>query len=379
MTDSTPFVSPLLPILRSAGGVATEYHGRTLIRHFGDPSGEYDAATNGCAIFDRSHRSRLMVSGRNPGQMLNGVLTGRMPGLASSSDEGCSGEGTYHAVLTPKGRMISDLWAYRLGDADTEAYLLDVPVAGRDGLLAHFGRFLPPRFAAVRDVSQETAAVTIVGRHADAVVSRMGGVGRVHPSELDAVREGLWFGTGDGSGMLDQAGMIHGYLVSRTEDVWPSAWTVLGAVESVRAVWSALVEDGVTPAGLGVWSTLRVEAGRPAFGTDMDQDTLPPEAGIVDRAIDHTKGCYTGQEVIVRIRDRGHVNRHLRVLDLGDIPAPARGVELLAADGSGKSVGHLTSVVQSPRFDGVLAMGYVRRGVTDALLGDRRVTVGSPG
>jgi len=207
----------------------------------------------------------------------------------------------------------------------------------------------------------------------------MGGVGRVHPSELDAVREGFWFGTGDGSGMLDQAGMIHGYLVSRTEDVWPSAWTVLGAVESVRAVWSALVEDGVTPAGLGVWSTLRVEAGRPAFGTDMDQDTLPPEAGIVDRAIDHTKGCYTGQEVIVRIRDRGHVNRHLRVLDLGDIPAPTRGVELLAADGSGKSVGHLTSVVQSPRFDGVLAMGYVRRGVTDALLGDRRVTVGSPG
>ena len=158
-----------------------------------------------------------------------------------------------------------------------------------------------------------------------------------------------------------------------------SAWTLLGAVESVRAVWSALVEDGVTPAGLGVWSTLRVEAGRPAFGTDMDQDTLPPEAGIVDRAIDHTKGCYTGQEVIVRIRDRGHVNRHLRVLDLGDIPAPARGAELLAADGSGKSVGHLTSVVQSPRFDGVLAMGYVRRGVTDALLGDRRVTVGSPG
>ena len=135
------------------------------------------------------------------------------------------------------------------------------------------------------------------------------------------------------------------------------------------------IADGATPAGLGVWGTLRVEAGRPVFGTDMDENTLPPEAGIVDRAVDQTKGCYTGQEVIVRIRDRGHVNRHLRVLELGDVPAPAKGAELLAADGSGKVVGQLTSVVQSPRAKGVLAMGYVRRGVTEALLGDRTVRV----
>ena len=73
-----------------------------------------------------------------------------------------------------------------------------------------------------------------------------------------------------------------------------------------------LVDGGAVPAGLGVWKTLGVEAGRPVFGTDMDERTLPPEAGIVERAIDQTKGCYTGQEVIVRIRDRGHVNRHLR-------------------------------------------------------------------
>jgi folate-binding protein YgfZ len=165
--------------------------------------------------------------------------------------------------------------------------------------------------------------------------------------------------------------------VARTEEVRPDAWSVYGATSAVVALWKALVAEGVCPTGLGVWSTLRVEAGRPAFGTDMDDRTLPPEAGIVERAIDQTKGCYTGQEVIVRIRDRGHVNRHLRRLELGDAPTPPPGTELLAADGSGSVVGEITSAVQSPRFGGVLALAYVRRGQERVLLAGREVVVPS--
>jgi hypothetical protein len=173
------------------------------------------------------------------------------------------------------------------------------------------------------------------------------------------------------------AGIPHeGLVVARTEEVWPPAWTIHGPVDAVRALWRALVEEGATAAGLGVWSTLRVEAGRPLFGTDMDERTLPPEAGIVERAIDQTKGCYTGQEVIVRIRDRGHVNRHLRRLELGNHPAPATGTQLLAADGSGKVVGEITSAVESPKVGGALALAYVRRGVERVLLGDREIDVG---
>lgn len=367
--------SPLLPELIEAGGVVTEYHGRNLVRHFGDPSGEYAAATQACAVFDRSHRARLMVSGRAPGQMLSGVLTGRMPDVPSSNGEVASGVGTYHAVLTAKGRMISDLWAYRLGDGETESYLLDVPVAGLAGLLAHFGRFLPPRFAAVRDVSEETASISVVGAGAVALVTRLALGLRFEAGTLEAAREGSWFCAGTPSAEGEDESAVIGLIVARTQEVWPDAWTVYGPTGVVRSLWAALVADGAKPAGLGVWSTLRVEAGRPVFGTDMDEQTLPPEAGIVDRAVDHTKGCYTGQEVIVRIRDRGHVNRHLRVLDLGDVAAPASGAELRAADGSGKVVGRLTTVVQSPRAKGVLAMGYVRRGVEEVLLGDQTVAV----
>ncbi|MDH3424170.1 MAG: hypothetical protein OEN00_14345, partial [Gemmatimonadota bacterium] len=156
--------SPLLPSMERAGGVRADYHGRTLVRHFGDPAAEYEAATRAVAVFDRSHRTRLIVSGRAPGKMLNGVITGTMP---------TAGRATYHTVLTPKGKMITDLWATLLGEEETAGYLLDVPVAGRKGLLALFAKVLPPRFAAVRDVTADTAMISVVGPAAPDFVSRL--------------------------------------------------------------------------------------------------------------------------------------------------------------------------------------------------------------
>lgn len=390
MTAASATASPMLPTLLAAGGVVTQYHGRSVVRHFGDPAAEYSASASASALFDRSHRARLLVAGRSPGQMLNGILTGTMPVAPRSDGEVTRGVGTYHAVLTPKGKMISDLWAYHVGASETETYLLDVPVAGLPGLLEHFGRFLPPRFASVENLSATTASISVVGPDAARLLTRLALGLRVEPIELEGQGEGEWIAAGTptvGEASADavvtspdhDGAGLHTVIVSCTREVWPPAWTVYGPVDAVRALWTALVADGARPAGSGVWGTLRVEAGRPVFGTDMDDGTLPPEAGIVERAIDHSKGCYTGQEVIVRIRDRGHVNRHLRVLDLGDVPAPAQGAELLAADGSGKVVGHLTSVVESPKAGGVLALGYVRRGVEEALLDGRPVVVPAAG
>jgi len=289
-----------------------------------------------------------------------------MPTTPESVEPGVlGGMATYHAVLTPKGKMITDLVALLPGSEEEVGFLLDVPVAGREGLLTHFGKFMPPRFASVQDVSGTHASISVVGPDAPAVLSRLALGMRVDPEWLSESPEGAWRSAGSGS---------EGLLVSRTGDVWPPAWTVYGPTESVAALWRALVEAGAVPAGLGVWKTLGVEAGRPAFGTDMDENTIPPEAGIVERAIDQTKGCYTGQEVIVRIRDRGHVNRQLRRLVFGDVPAPAAGAELFAAD-SGKVVGTITSAVQSPRLGGVAALAYVRRGVERVRLGDAEVSV----
>jgi len=360
------FEPPLRSILDGAGAVFAQYNGMPVARHFGDPHAEYAAADEGVAIFDRSHRTRLLIRGRAPGRMLTGVLSGEMPDEPREVEPGLfEGRATYHAVLTPKGKMISDAWALRLGDEEA-GYLLDVPAAGREGLLAHFARFLPPRFAAVTDASEERAAVSVVGPGASAALSRLALALRVEPGWLEATAEGRWRAFGSPADTL---------IVARSREVRPPAWTVYGAAGAVGALWRALAEGGARPAGLGVWSTLRVEAGRPVFGADMDDNTLPPEAGIVERAVDQAKGCYTGQEVIVRIRDRGHVNKHLRRLELGDAPAPAAGTPLLAPDGSGKVVGEIRSVVQSPAAGGVLALAYVRRGVDEVDVGGRTVKV----
>lgn len=297
--------------------------------------------------------------------MLNGILTGEMPTAPRLEDGILSGRWTYHAVLTPKGKMITDLWATLLGEEESAGYLLDVPVAGAAGLLGLFAKVLPPRFAAVHDATADTAMISIVGPEAAELVSTLALEGRVTPRSLGELEEGEWRAVGP---------VADATLVAPTREVRPEAYSICGPAGAVAPLREALVREGALPAEVGVWSTLRVEAGRPAFGTDMDQDTIPVEAGIDDRAIDHTKGCYTGQEVIVRIRDRGHVNRHLRQLDLGDVPAPAVGAELLAADGSGKVVGHVTSAVRSPAR-GALALAYVTRETERVLLDGLEIAV----
>ena len=116
--------------------------------------------------------------------------------------------------------------------------------------------------------------------------------------------------------------------------------------------------------GAAAWEVLRVEAETPVYGLDMDDSTIPTEAGLENVAIDHTKGCYTGQEVIVRIRDRGHVNRRLRLVQLSDQPTPPAGAELFIP-GREKVAGQVRSAVQSPRYDQTIALAYVRRDAWD--------------
>lgn len=344
-----------------------------------EPSASYAAATNGVAVFDGGDRTLLTVTGRSPAQMLNGVITGVMPPTPSELEPGVfEGAATYHTVLTPKGKIISDLYATLLGPEDSVGFLLDVPPAGRDALLAHFGKFLPPRFAKVSvasatadgDSGAERERLTVVGPEAPRVLSTLAFGLRVDSAWLEEAPEGAWRCASDPS---------EGLVVVRTGEVWPLAFHVHGPREAVAALRDKLLSSGGVEGDGETWDVLRVEAGRPAFGPDMDDGTLPPEAGITDRAIDHGKGCYTGQEVIVRIRDRGHVNWELRRLNFGAEGAPESGAELTET-ASDKPAARIRSVVPSPRAGGYLALAYVRRGVEAVDFGGRTIAVpeGSP-
>lgn len=359
--------SALFDVMIASGGVAAEYHGRPVIRHFSNPAAEYRAATETTAVFDRSHRGRLMVTGQAPGRMLEGVLTGHIPDPPDSVGKGVlGGLGTYHGVLTSKGKMITDLWALLIGPEDEAGFLLDVPVAGVTGLTENLQKFLPPRFATTEDTSGTLGMLSVVGPSADEILCRTILCGCLKPEDLAVLQEGAW--------RLVGADLTEGFLVMRTEDVWPKAYSVFASGVVLKELWKTLVDDGAIPAGQGVWSTLRVEAGRPLFGVDMNENTIPIEAGIHKRSIDYEKGCFTGQEVIIRIRDRGHVNRSLKSLRLGNVPTPSNGTELYDED-SEKVVGFITSAVQSPKFDEVIGLAYVRRGCERVTLHGQGVAV----
>lgn len=344
-----------------------------------EASTDYVAATTDFAVFGGRGRTLLTVTGRSPAQMLNGVITGVMPPVPSEVEPGVfEGAASYHTVLTPKGKIISDLRATLMGPEDTAGFLLDVPAAGQDSLLQHFKKFLPPRFARVTvasgvetdsrsgsDAEVTRSRITVVGSRAAEVLSTLAFGLRVDADWLREAEEGAWRCVGDPS---------RGLVVVRSAEVWPPAFDVYGPADGVEALRGKLLSSGGVEGRAEAWETLRVEAGRPAFGVDMDETTLPPEAGIADRAIDHGKGCYTGQEVIVRIRDRGHVNWELRRLDFGPESAPNPGVEL-TEPGSDKGAARVRSVVSSPRAGGYLALAYVRRGVEVVAFDGREVAV----
>ena len=318
------------------------------------------------AVRDCSHRARLLVTGRAPVSTLSGVLTGRMPiapvaAPSGAPEQGEKGTAEYSAVLTAKGRVVADLWAMWGPDAVEESLWLEVPAPAVQALLEHLKRYLPPRLAAVEDATGEAGCLTVMGPDAARFLGEMLFGGDASAETLGTLQEGEYLVSPQG-----------GERVVRTEQVDTPAWDVLTSGARARDLWMAMLERGATPVGAGVWDTLRVEAGRPAFGQDMDESRLLPEVGIVDRAVDHGKGCYTGQEIVVRIRDRGHVNRSLRGLRLGDQPAPAVDAELFY---EGEAAGVVTSAVESPRCGGGIALAYVRREVPEG----GRVEVGRAG
>jgi len=239
--------------------------------------------------------------------------------------------------------MVTDVVTLWLGAGEEEGLGLSVATAGHEAVLEHFKRFLPPRLARVEDLEDRVRLVTVVGPGAgEAVMAVFGGA------------------PAGGCALIHGGPLAEGAVVARgVRQV--SSWDVWVGVNAVSGVWERLREHGAIPVGAGAWDTLRVEAGFPEFGIDMDDGTIPVEAGLVDVAFDHGKGCYTGQEVIVRIRHRGRVNWHLRALRFGDVAARP-GAQLFEAGGT-KVRGRVTSVADSPRFGQVIGLGYVRREV----------------
>jgi folate-binding protein YgfZ len=311
--------------------------GRTVALIYDDPSREYAAVRDACAVLRRDERARWVFSGDQAASTLAGLVTNDVEGLVV-------GSGCYAAALTAKGRIVADVRVFR---RETD-FLVDVASRASAGWHDMVRKYVNPRLARYADITDATGCIGAYGPKSTAVLSR---IAQMDPAILGAL-----------TAYHHLVATIRGATVriARSPDFGVVGYDVFTDAGDSGTVFDALISEGARPVGLAAADIVRVEAGRPEWGIDMDDATIPQEANLESlHAISYTKGCYTGQEVVARVHFRGHVNRTLRGL-LADhaIPPKATLVSNERAD-----VGDVRSSVVSPRL-GAIALAMVRREVT---------------
>jgi folate-binding protein YgfZ len=253
------------------------------------------------------------------------------------------GAGIEATFLTNKGKLVSDLVVYK----EPERLCLELQRERVDVLMPALDRYVISEDVKLESLADAEARVSVEGPEAASVLAEATNA----PAETLRGLEDLHF-------LSTLSGEVPLVLIARRRE--PSArFDVLAPLDGAEAVLSRILDRGAVAAGDDAAETRRLEAGRPRFGVDMDDSHLPLEAGL-DRAISYEKGCYIGQEYVVRLAHRGHVNRKLLGIRVeGDTP-PARGSRVLL-EASGSDVGEVTSARYSPAAGAGLALAYLRR------------------
>jgi folate-binding protein YgfZ len=322
---------PLHELHAAAGARVGAPCGAELPLDYGDPAAEYDAVRRGVGLIDHGDTGVLEVTGRDRASFLHAMLSNDVTSLAP-------GQGCAAALLDVHGKVQVTL---RLLVLDDRILLITPPgrAAKTSEALDHY---LFAEKAVFRDATAQLFMLTLAGPQALALAERLTGVPVPHPAwshraaHLGTVE--LRLARGDGE--------------TGEEEVW-----LMGAAADGPVVWRTLLAAGARPVGLTAKNALRLEAGTPYDGHDVDETVLLPEIPS-EHLVSYTKGCYLGQEVVVRIRDRGHVNRHLRGLLLEGQRVPPAGAVVVAAD---QEIGRVTTAAWSFGRRQPLALGFVRR------------------
>ena len=328
----------IAPLAQPRGGSMLNIAGQDVVLAYGEVEAEYEALRAGAIVIDLSHRGRMLFCGEKSGEALTGLVTNDVLAIPT-------GHGRYGAALSAKGRIVADLRILAMPGS----YLVDAPARAWQGFAAMVKKYVNPRLSGYRDESHALRDIGVYGPAARRIVSTLTGV-----SDEALAAAGAY---DHAAGSIDGAAVT----VVRSPDLGLEGYDVLVPFESFAHAWDRIVAAGATPAGLGAWEIARVEAGRPEWGIDIDESTIPQEANFDELdAISYTKGCYIGQEVVARVHFRGHVNRHLRGLRAAGMEPPPTGAQLI--DDAGNHVGEVRSSVSSPRLGGI-AIGMVRREV----------------
>jgi aminomethyltransferase len=298
---------------------------------YGDAAAEYDAVRTGVGAIDRSDRGVLDVTGRDRAAFLHALLTNEIKALAA-------GQGCAATLLDVHGKVQVTLLVWVLEDR----IVLVTPPGMAGTTYEMLDRYLFAEKVVLEDVTASRALLLLAGPGAPALVER---VAELAPPETP------WSNIA-GAVAGAEVRLVRGAGETGAPEVW-----IMTAAETFARVWDAVITAGARPVGQAAVETLRIEAGTPRFGQDVGPTVLLPEIPF-DTLVSHTKGCYPGQEVVVRIRDRGHVNRHLRGLVLDGGEAPEAGADVWAGDAA---IGRVTSATRSPALGRPIALAFVRR------------------
>ncbi len=313
---------------------------------FGDVRAEFHALLSGCGVFNLSDRSRIALTGGDQVRWLNGMISNNVRDLPA-------GHGVYGFLLNAQGRIQGDLYAFHRG----ESLLVDVERGQRDKIWGIFDHYIIADDVEMVDVSEKMSALGLTGPQSRAALERAG----IPVPELEHLQlaELDWRGTA--------------VTLLRADEEAKESWQVWTAPESFDVLREALLKEAGKPVGSSALNLFRISRGIPQFGQDIRDRDLPQETGQA-RALNFSKGCYLGQEIVERIRSRGAVHRQFMAFAV-DGPLPEPGAKIQA---EGKEVGEITSSAILPLAAGdrATALGYLRREAAGKELaaGDARLT-----
>ena len=278
---------------------------------------QYTAVAQGAGVIEAAHRGRLRFDGADAVSFLQALVTADLAGLSA-------GERRYSTYLTPAGRMLADLTIFHHGDH----LLVDAPASRTAALAGRLDSLVFTEDVRISDVSAAIVQFNVLGARASEALAEV---------PLKAIP-------------------AQAFAAPASE-----GFDVFAPADSREALVRALSAAGGVPMSPELADVFRIEAGHPMFGVDMTEDTIPLEAGLLDRAISTTKGCYVGQEIIIRVLHRGggRVAKRLVKLAIATGAAPPPATTALSVNGT--AVGAITSAVFSPARSRVVALGYVAR------------------
>jgi folate-binding protein YgfZ len=328
--------TPLTRLHEQAAAKMGEWFGCALPDDFGDWQREYWFARKSVALIDKNYRCYLSFTGPDRVRYLNAILTNNIKDLPLA-------RGNVSLLLSPQGRILAELETYALPEA-----LLCVSYAMiREHLVETLDKYIIMDDVTLADDTQRFGTLALEGPAAERIVGDLTGVDLNSLAEL--ARQDARVGTIPCTIIRRSPGGFAGaeFLVQRAH---------------LQTLWQTLEEKtkaaGGGPIGYSALSALRLEQGVPWFSYDFGEKQIPHEAALENSHISYTKGCYTGQEIVERVRSRGQVNRRRVGLRFSGEAVPSAG-EILTSDG--KEAGHVTRAAFSPALSYAIGMGYVRK------------------